>query len=785
MCINPYLDTMKTVTLLLALNIYCLQLFAQDNFTLKIKDTQGQPMRNIEVIAVNELANDRISKRTDANGQVAFVLTRVGVYKFSYLEVKNVEQYEVMEGMRGNGSSTVTYDPNKIFVPKEKGIRKGIVFAIMGPQQLKDKPGVAKCTLLIKQTNEAPVTNAELKVVSIADKLKFEARSNAKGEAVFYLPAGKTYEIDVEGNEALKVLDLPADPRLESMYVVFYERNATAEITKGDTIIQKNITQSNGTNTHVLFTMKLRNLEGRPLKGEPVYLQAEGKKQVYEGITDENGECKFMVSKNENYIVNLKYEQGLHLVEAKKVVGFGQESITRRYRGSAEIERMIAEQIAEMKRLEEEEKILKARREEEARIQKLQQAEREKAERLYFEKKKLDEKQLVENFYAKKMVPSFSTTPVEKAPLPVDYLTPQKDGFDVSFKSSGPIGTPTVIDDKMFIPAGFYSPSFYCLKASNGQFLWGVQLGESGASPAVYHNGVLLINTYSCTLYALDATSGKLLWSKWLAGTVYSTPSADGEKVYVVYKYGGAYVLSCFDLRTGDFKWINRLDSETIACPVIEGNEVHVASQSGFYYIFDKTSGKPIDVVTSIVAVSSPTITEESIFITANIGGKDQLVELDRKTYKLKKSYKTPIQPAKIKNERDCMDQMNFNGSHPIVYKNKYVVLLDETKLYVFDALSEKILWEKPVSAVSSQVPIVANDNVIIASTDGKVRSFDIATGNSKELVNHGKEIDAQPVFNKGLLFIASSSVLSVIRSVHSFQWNQWNKDAGHNLNLR
>jgi outer membrane protein assembly factor BamB len=630
-----------------------------------------------------------------------------------------------------------------------------------------------------------PVQSENVTVVSIVDKMKLVGKTNPQGEVVFYLYAGKTYEIDIDGYEALKVIETEKDPRLESTDYVIYEKTKVTETAKGDTILQKNITQTNGTNTHLLFTLKLNNLDGAPLKGEPVYLQAEGQKHVYEGITDEKGECKMMLAKNANYIVNLKYEQGLHLVEAKDVTGFGQETITRRYRGSAEIERMIAEQKAEIKRLEEEEKIMKARRIEEERIQKMNQAEREKAEKAFLEKKKLDEKELVNSFYAKKMVPTFETTPVEKASAPSNYLTPNKEGYDIAFKSSGSIGTPTVINDKMFIPAGFYSSSFYCLKAETGQYLWGVQLGESGASPAVYHEGVLLINTYSCTLYALDALTGRLLWSKWLAGTVYSTPTADGDKVYVVYHYGGAYVLSCFDLRTGDFKWINRLDSETIACPVVEGNEVHVASQTGFYYIFDKVTGKPIDVITSIMAVSSPTLTTESIFLTANIGGRDQLIELDRKTHKEKKRYDTSINPVKTNEDRDCQNQMNFNGSHPIVYKNKYIVLLDQEKLFVFDALSEKMLWEKPVHAVSSQIPIVANDRIVVATADGKVLSFDITNGTSKELASKAEGIDSQPVYNKGILFIASTTVLSAIRSVQNFQWNQWNMDARHNLNIK
>lgn len=776
---------MKKILLFVVLLLVCTNVKAQDKFTLKIKDTKGQPMKNIEVIAINETANDRLSGRTDAMGMVTFTFTKVGVYKMSFLEMKDIEEHEVMEGMRGSGSSTKTYDPEKIFVPKPKGVRTGIVFTNLTAQQLKGKPGVGKQTLIVTQTNNTPVQSTNITVVSIDDKLKLTGKTNPQGEVVFYLYAGKTYEVDIDGYEALKVFETEKDPRLESTDFVFYEKTKVSETTKGDTIIQRNITQTNGTNTHLLFTLKLNNLEGTPLSGEPVYLQAEGQKHVYEGVTNEKGECKMMLAKNANYIVNLKYEQGLHLVEAKDVTGFGQETITRRYRGSAEIERMLAEQKAEIARLELEEKLMKARRLEEERIQKLNQAEREKAEKAFLEKKKLDEKELVNSFYAQKMVPTFRTTPVQNATAPSDYLTPNKDGYDIAFKSSGSIGTPTVINDKMFIPAGFYSSSFYCLAAETGKYVWGVQLGESGASPAVYHEGVLLINTYSCTLYAIDATTGKLLWSKWLAGTVYSTPTADGDKVYVVYRYGGAYVLSCFDLRTGDFKWINRLDSETIACPVVEGNEVHVASQTGFYYIFDKVTGKPIDVITSLTAVSSPTLTPTSIFLTAKIGGREQLIELDRITHKEKKRYDTAINPNTTNDDRNCSKQMNFNGSHPIVYKNKYVVLLDQEKLFVFDALSEKLLWEKPVITVTSQVPIVANERVVVATAEGKLLSFDITNGNSTEIATHAEGIDSQPVYNKGFLFIASTSVLSAIRSLQKFQWNQWNMDARHNLNIK
>lgn len=764
---------MKNVLLILSVLFIFFNSNAQDEITIKLKDTKGQVLKNVEVIANNKDASVIVKGTTDVRGSVTLTLTEAGVYSLSFLDNKDFDTYEVKEGFRGSFSRTVTYDPKGVFAAKPKADRSGIQFTTISSTQFKGKPGTMKLTIRLLTTKKVPVPGTKVTVVSISGKFKMDGRTNASGDAVYNVPINSSYEVDVDDNESLKTVETPNAAGSNITHFVFYEKLRINEIAKGDTIVQKNITQTNGTNTHLLFTVKLNNYEGLPLKGEPIYLQAENGSRVYEGITDGSGECTLMLQKNANYILNVKYEQGLHLVEAKNMTGFGRESLTRRYRGSEEIERIIAEQEAEMKRIREMEAAQKKRLEEMALAEK---------ERRELQKKM--EKELVQKFYDDKLVPSFRSTPVRGATPPTDYITPNSKGFSLQFKSSGPIGTPTIVDDNMFIPAGFYSTSFYCLEAATGNYQWGVELGESGASPAVHSNGVILINTYSCTLYAIDAKTGKLLWSKWLAGTVYSSPTADGDKVYVVFHYGGAYVLSCFDLRTGNFKWINRVDSETIACPVIEGDEVHVASQSGFYYIFNKETGKPIEVLTSIDAVSSPTITDKSIFLTANVEGKDRLVEIDRTTHEIKKEFKGDLNPIQARSAGNCQKQMNFNGSHPIVYKNKYVVLLDRSGLKVFDMQSEKVLWEKPVSVANCQVPIVVDNKIYLGTNDGEVKVYDIATGTSKSVEKHSSPIDAQPVYHKGILYVVSAGVLTAIKSIQNFQWSQWNKDATHNLRI-
>jgi len=763
---------MKPVLMLLLLTFSCMNATAQIELTIIIKDTKGKNLNNVEVTAKNQSTNSEVKGRTDANGRVALELTEVGVYSLSYLDQKNYDSFEVKEGIRGRTVRMTTYDPTGHFDPKEKPDRSNINFRNITSREYEDKPGTMRLTIRVVTRNKRPVSGVSVTIASLDKGFKMTGASDRSGDVIFHVPVNSSYEVDLDGIESLKTVTTPNTPNAGITHFIFYEKTDLQEIAKGDTLIQRNIRQTKGTNTHVLFTLTLLDYDNQPLEDEPVYLKAENGPRVYESETDKDGKCTFLLKKTDNYILNLKYEENLHLAEVKNAVGFGQESLTRRYRGSKEIERILAEQAAEMER--------QRRREERERerLAIMQLEEKERREAL----KKLERK-LVDDFYAEKMKPTFNETPVREAQRPQNYKRATSNGFELEFKSSGPIGTPTIVGDNMCLPAGHYSTDFYCLDATSGDYKWGVELGESGASPAVHSNGVLLINTYSCTLYAIDVRTGRLLWSKWLAGTVYSTPSADEKSVFVVFRYGGAYVTCSFDLRSGNFNWINRVDSRVIACPVVEGNEVHVASQSGFYYIFDKETGKPLDVITTVDAVSSPTVTDKSIYLTAKVDGKDKLVEIDRSTKKIKE-FSGEIKPKYVQMANGSVGHMNFNGSRPVVYKNKYVVMTDIDGIKVFDCQTEQILWKESVQVNMSQVPIVADDKIYLATKSGTVNIYDVASGSMESIKGKDAEIDAQPVFHKGFLFVVSAGVLSAIRSNKKFQWNQWNKDSRHNLNI-
>jgi outer membrane protein assembly factor BamB len=729
---------MKKILILAFLFSVAAHTFAQHTYSFTILDTKMLPKANVEVVGRNTASGTELKSKTDIKGTAVFTLSEPGVYSFSYLEMKDVATYNVAENSTGKGTKTITYDPAKVFSTPEKCNRKGLTFKTATPTQLKGQPTAATVNVEARDKSGTLLPNLSIVVLDVNDKVKYKGVTNSVGIAAFYLSAGHYFEIDVETVEALKVFVLPNYPGSVVTVSLNYEKTNVEEIASSDTIVQHGITQTNGSSTHLLFTVTLNNYDDEPLANEDVFVDAQNSKKVYRGKTDADGQCKFMLEKGAEYLVNLKYDRGVYLVDAPNNPGFGSAYIQRRYRGSAEIERMMAEQ-------------------------------------------KINELGFVVNH---------SSTPVIPAKTPFDYITKTEKGFDIDFQNSGPVGTPTIVEDKLLTQEGFYSPNFYCLDAITGKYLWGFELGESGMSPIVYHDGVLLINTYSCTLYAFDVRSGSLLWSKWLAGTIYSTPSADSSSVYVVYNNGKSnpkspdesFVLTSFDLRTGNMNWINWIDNEVIACPVVEGQEVHVASQSGNYYVFDKNDGKQVLVSKTVKAVSSPTITPNSIYLTALVNGKEKLVVLDRKTLKINRTYTAQLNSNKITENRDCYSEMNFNGSHPIVYKNNIVIIADSAKLTAFDANSERILWQKPVKIHANQIPVIANDQVVVATTTGEIISYNINTGVPQITKAGDGEIDGQIVVHDGFMYVAIAGVISVIKTNLNHKWVQWNKDGGHNL---
>ncbi len=263
-----------------------------------------------------------------------------------------------------------------------------------------------------------------------------------------------------------------------------------------------------------------------------------------------------------------------------------------------------------------------------------------------------------------------------------------------------------------------------------------------------------------CLVREVKEETGLMLTSYRFRGLVTFISNECEPELMCVFTADG-FTGELIECDEGELAWV---DKEVIACPVVEGNEVHVASQRGVYYVFDKVSGKNIHTSKTWKALTSPTLTSDFIYITANIDGKEQLMVLDRKTLKTVKKYPQIFLIDPISAKSSCYDQMNYNGAHPIIYKNELIILLDKTRLMVFDAQSERMLWEKKVEAHSNQTPLVVNGKVLVAAKDGGIWTFDLKSGTPVLNEKVESEIDGQPIGYKDFMFIASAGILKMIQ---------------------
>ena len=724
--------------------------FGQISLTVNIKTTKGTFLKNAKTY-ISLDGKKMQSKKTNENGRVFYQVTTPGEYIFYYAEDVKGFEFEVKEGRKGRKTRSITYDPKGIFKKHQKADRKNIIFAQVDQKKVRFEPATGRCVyqIILKNAKGLAIKNTPVDLVDIKAKIKYKSNTGSKGVARFYIYSGKVYEIDIDGTDGVEVVSVPAVKYSIMTREISYEKAEINQRIVGDSIFQSNINAEQRATTHAYVQIKLINYDKIGLRNEKVCLNDENSSNVYVATTNQEGIVKFMLKNGTNYVVHLTYERGVRLIDLENVNGFKYVKKTHKYRGSLLIEQQLAQQKEEMERL----------------------------------KAKLKEAEEAFSSGRAALNVTFNETPVETISEPDKYLVNTSEGFIVNFGNSGKAGTPTIVGDKLYVQQGSYSSNYYCIDANNGKFNWGLRLGESGISPAVYKNGVLLINTASCSLYAIDAITGKLLWSKWLAGYVYTTPSADNENVYVAYKHGGYPVVVSFNLRSGKLNWMRLVDEEIIACPIVVDSEIHVASQNGMYYVYDKESGVLKKKRQDLNAVSTPTITGKRIYITVAKGASEKLLALDRITLKTIITYPSSLTSLKISGLRnvDQTDQMNFNGSHPIIYKNKTAIVTDRFNIMAFDVESEALLWKHKIQVNPDQLPIVANKKVIITSKDGKFFSFDIQTGAKTLVKKISGKIEGQPIAKQGVLYIAVGGVVKVIRNAVNHSWFQWNKDGGHN----
>ena len=720
------------------------------DLTLKLKNMEGGNMANVTITLIEENTNERLQMLTNAQGVAHIVVTSGNRYSINFLDMEKYAYVEVPENGDRTQSKGITYVPKEYRNDAKAFDRTGVEFRTQ-PQQYSSRTEPTKTLSLlgfqVVDQSRKGLGNIDLAVVSVEQQTKYTARTNGAGWAYFLVPVGKRYELDVPGIEAYKQYKLPQTPYSVIEYSILFVPTKITENNSGDTVLQELTSGDKATSERIKMRVHVNTFEGEPLEGEAVYYDAQKSDKVYKALTNASGDAYFLLPKGDIYMLNLTYEREIRPLNVDSRKGaIGQGEMTVRYRGTAVIEEF------------------------------------------YKRTKRNSEGIVIE----------FMETPTEEGSTTSSYYRKTAEGYELDFDEASVIYTPLVVNEKLYTSHGFYSNDFSCFNAETGEMLWSTRLGEGGASPALYHDGIILMITESCSIYGIEAESGRLAWSKWLAPYVICSPSADKGLVYAVYQNDATeltrsqneFVLACFDLKDGSIKWQKWIDREGLASPVVAGNSVFITTLSGTLHEFDATNGELLHKL-AMNAVSAPTILDEQVLVARRDGEFGQsLCVINRNNWR----YDIVAAAGNyLPNAFDRMDDMEYlipyEGSRPVIH-NKLLYHTIDNVLYCRKMDGSRV-WQKGLGGTLEDAsfaiatsPVLIDNYVMVATSQGILLTFDAKKGTLIERTQVAEGIQNQPVVDQGNIYVGTSMGRLVVRQTGNKKyhgWSMWGFNGGHN----
>jgi outer membrane protein assembly factor BamB len=192
-----------------------------------------------------------------------------------------------------------------------------------------------------------------------------------------------------------------------------------------------------------------------------------------------------------------------------------------------------------------------------------------------------------------------------------------KDGTQIwSHKIPGDIfSSPCLVDNGMTVVVGCINKVIYALEGRSGELLWVFETGGEVWSSPSYNGEHIFVGSDDGLLYSLDI-DGKLLWKTKLNGKVRSSSPClsfydeESERcsVFIGTYNGGIY---CLNQSSGMIKWSKDISKPVMASPATIRDKVFFAASDQTIYCFKVKDGSKIwDYRTGDKIWSSPSISE-------------------------------------------------------------------------------------------------------------------------------------------------------------------------------
>jgi len=290
----------------------------------------------------------------------------------------------------------------------------------------------------------------------------------------------------------------------------------------------------------------------------------------------------------------------------------------------------------------------------------------------------------------------------------------------------------------------------FCHDLKTGDLLWDYQgdkpYQKKGLSALLpISNSFLCVSSYDGTLCKIDVNTGIIIWKKYLDNFLHSTSFIDQFRncLYIGTegKKGKSGNIVCVDLDTAQTKWIFKTNDQIPCSPTLIDNKVICGSNDENLYAVDPDTGEPVWMVEKIGAIKGRAAFIEDVILVSTETGK--LIGIG--------------QDGKVLWARTCgtKTRHQFLQVHE---KLRLVYIVNADGLVAsYDKYGNQI-WIRNIRSNGYWNIKLYQDELLIATVDGKLYLLDAATGKKVKYTNLGFKINCPPDFNNEFIAINSAT---------------------------
>ena len=281
----------------------------------------------------------------------------------------------------------------------------------------------------------------------------------------------------------------------------------------------------------------------------------------------------------------------------------------------------------------------------------------------------------------------------------------------------------------------------------------------TGGGLAVYKNKVYATTGFGI-VFALDASDGNIIWQKDIGAPIRIAPTVGEELLIAQTLDNGIYAIN---LENGNILWKDKLAEEATtmiggAAPAysVEQDLIVAAFSNGQIQAYKASTGTPLWSEWLVSATSTESIADITAVKANPIIDKDRIYAV---------GYNGPLTAIDIRTGAKIWQKEIAASSQPWLAGRFLFVLTNDGDLAAIDKTDGKIVWTAIIPyatgedriGVFASGPVLANDALLIASSNGKLFSVSPYNGRIMGIADIEKGVESAPILVNETLIITTN----------------------------